>query len=201
MGVPFWAGEFAYQWDELWLGGQRFPGLAQLSGPGIKRKLDVKNPKGAAGASLKDEGDELGRIDIKLKLWTEAQLRELEHLLPNIHPRRKGGPKSPLEIYHPLAALLGLKRIYIDQIPIPAHDRKGTLVVNFKAIEWVPRPKPQKKAAGSGGSNKYDDPQDGVTQTIVEELPPPEGSVDNSGMEAAIDAILTGLENTVDNSV
>lgn len=210
MGIPYWAGEFAYQWDQLWLGGQLFPGIAQLSGPGIKRKLDEKNPKGASGASLTDEGDELAHFDVKLKLWTEAHKDEFERLLPDIHPRRKGGPKSPIEIYHPVAALLGIKNIYIEQIPFPEHDRMGFLVFVLKCIEWVPAPKPQKKAAGSsgGGWDPFGAIKKGLNwgKSLTDYLPPmPTGSgapqVDNSGMEAAIAAILAAQDNTVDNSI
>jgi len=162
MPVPGFAGAFASQWDELWLGGTKFPGIATVSGSGIKRKLDVKNPKGAAGASLKDEGDELSRFDVTLKLWTDAQKDEFEALLPTIHPRRKGGPRSPLDIYHPSTEMLGIRQIYIEQIPIPKQNkREGTIEVELKCIEWVPAPKPINKGAGAKGKNKDDDVEGG----------------------------------------
>ena len=143
-------------WDELFVGGFKFPGLWTISGPGIERKIDTKKPKGKAKASLTDEGDELGRIDCRGMLHTDEQLAEFVALLPMIHPRRVGGPKSPTDFYHPLANLLGIKQIYVNKIPIPKIERGGKLFVSFSVLEWVPKPKPQRRGVGGtgGGGNR-----------------------------------------------
>ena len=168
-------GATARMWDELWLGGALVPGVATVSGKGIERKIDTKNPKGASGASIKDEGDELTEFDIAIMQWSDAQRDAfVADFLPFITPRRKGGPKTPIETYHPVLELVGVTRIYVKGIPIPEHDkRKGTITWTLKCIEWVPAPVPQKKAAGSKGSNKNDDDLgDGVgyRQTEVESI-------------------------------
>jgi hypothetical protein len=184
MGLPDLSSD---QWDVLWLGGVQFPGVWTISGSGVSRKLDVKNPKGAAGASLTDEGDELALLDLDGFMWEQEQIDEFERLLPDIHPRRQGGPKTPLEIYHPMAKLLGIANIYIKQIPIPVHDKKQkTLRVSLKSIEWVPTPKVQKKGAGTKGY----------------------GAKGGADPLAELNAILTGLgnvgtslKNTVENAL
>jgi len=182
-------------WDELWLGGTKFPGIATVGGPGIKRKLDIKNAKGSAGASMEDEGDELGQINISLLLTTDAQKDEFVALMPDISPRRKGGPKSPLEIVHPLANVLGIVNIYIDSVPIFDHDKRAaTLTVNLHAYEWVPKPKPQSKGTGKGGAGSGTVTTDDVTSAIQDYLDKVREEF-NSGGPNALDGVKGDLAN------
>lgn len=157
-------------WHQLWLGGELFPGVAKLSGKGIARKLDKQNPKGAAGARLIDEGDELAEFDIALRLWEDEQQEQLLALLPSITPRRKGGPKRPLEIYHPTARVLGIQNIYIEQIPFPDHDwEHGHMLWKFKCTEWVPAPKPQAKGKGGGAGKSPKTGSDAEEKSALEQ--------------------------------
>lgn len=145
------------QWDELWLGGAgelvKFPGIWSVTGSGIQRKIDEKNSKGASKASIQDEGDKAAKLTLEGMLWTDEQVAEFEQLLPTIHPRQTGGPKSPVDIYHPLTELLGIKQIYTHGIPIPKHEKKqGRLVLRFDVTEWLPKPKTDKAGGGGSGS-------------------------------------------------
>lgn len=144
------------QWDELWLGSAgelvKFPGIWSVSGSGIQRKIDEKNAKGNSKAKIKDEGDKAGKITLEGILWSNELVEEFERLLAMVHPRQTGGPKSPLDIYHPLTELLGIKQLYVHGIPVPRHDKKqGILTVRFDVTEWIPEPKKDKKGKGGGG--------------------------------------------------
>ncbi len=145
------------EWDTLILGGEVFPGIASIGGSGLKRKIDIKKPKGSDGASLRDEGYEPARLAVELLIYSIADWDLLQALLPLINPRKKGGVRSPLVITHPITRSLGINSIYVDTIPIFDHDKRNQWIkVRFTAIEWFPAPKPVKKAAGSGGSNQKD---------------------------------------------
>lgn len=155
MSVPAPDGEFAYQWDALWLGGALIPGIARLSGDGIKRKLDVKKQKGKAGATIEDEGDEPAKFSAELLLWNGDMLAQFEEMKEDINPRKRGGKKYVLDIYHPAAAFLGIDRVYVTGISMPDHDkRQGTVKIKIDFLEWFPEPPPQKVGAGKGAGTK-----------------------------------------------
>ncbi|NBC17440.1 MAG: hypothetical protein GVY18_09035 [Bacteroidetes bacterium] len=153
MPVPGFDGEFAYQWDDLWLGGTKMPGIAQLGGDGIKRKLDVKRQKGKAGARIRDEGDEPAKFHASLFFWNASLFTEFESLKEDINPRKRGGEKYVLDLYHPAAAFLGIDRVYVVQIGMPEHDkRQATVRIQIDFLEWFPDPPPQKNLGkGKGG--------------------------------------------------
>lgn len=158
MTVPSFIGPTAYQWDDLWLGGVKFPGIARVTGSGIQRKLDVQRKKGAAGAKLKDEGDDPGTGTIELRMWTTAQFEEYQRLLPDINPRKRGGTKFVLDVFHPVLNLANINRIYMKGLPLVDHDKRmGTITARMEFLEWFPEPVPQKPPPGGGTSVKEDE--------------------------------------------
>lgn len=164
------------QWDTLWLGGARIPGIARLTGDGIARKLDVKKQKGKAGASIEDEGDEPAKFDAEIFLWNGQLLAEFESIKEDINPRKRGGKKYVLDIYHPAAAFLGIDRCYLTSIGMPDHDkRQGTVRIRLSFLEWFPDPPPQKPAGGGvkgkGAWNGYQ----GARQANVTAYHPSDG--------------------------
>ena len=152
--APFWneSGEGQDQWDQLILAGNTWPGLADVSGSGVKHRIDVKKTKGKDGSVLKDNGMDPAKLKINLRIWTAEQWSRFNELLPLIHPKRKGGSREPTELIHPQANLLGIKAIYINQIDFHDLDRSNRIMtVTMSAIEWIPRPAPVKRGAGTAG--------------------------------------------------
>lgn len=153
-GLSWW-GDAVNDWDTLVLGGETWPGIATVTGSGVARKLDVKRKKGADVGTLKDEGYINGKLSIELRIWTQDQWRELQRLLPIIHPRRKGGDRKPLQIIHPVANLLGIENVYTEKLPIPSLDKgKGIMVFSFDVIEWTDVAKEVKNASGTGQASR-----------------------------------------------
>ncbi len=153
---PFW-GEVvnngATYWDLIIIADLEFLGFAELTG-GVSRDIQVNKPKGSDGATITDNGYKPAQISVTLKLVTQLDWDEYQEiLLPAIHPRRKGGPRTPVVLTHPALNVLGVTRIYFTSIGAPkiGSDKIGT--VELKAIEWFPAPKPVKKAAGKGKTN------------------------------------------------
>lgn len=144
-GLPFWdTAVNAMAWDTLILGGNVWPGVASLSGQGVSRDIDVKKAPGEDGATFTDKGYEPARLTARLLIYNWQDFAMLQMLLPDVHPRRKGGTTQPLDIYHPITALLGIQTVYVDKIPIVEHDKaNGWISVELSMIEWMPAPKPK----------------------------------------------------------
>jgi len=147
----FGGGELAtYEWDTIYLGGVRWPGIASVSGKGIARRIDVKRSKGSDGARLKDEGNDPAEFSISIMIYNQGDWVELQQLLPTVSPRRPGGPRSPIGVIYPSLQVLGITTCYIKAVPVFALDKTTQqLTVTLECIEWIPRPKPVKKGSGT----------------------------------------------------
>lgn len=186
-GLSFW-GNPDNDWDALILGGEQWPGLATVTGAGVARKLDVKATKGSDVGTIKDNGYVNGKLVIELQIWTEDQWRELQRLLPIIHPRRKGGDRKPLQIIHPVANLLGIDNVYVQKLPTPSLDKgRGIMVFRFEVLEWVEEAKPVKVASGAAGAGGAAAKKP-LTDDQLRELGLPPNPVDPPGQNYANDA-------------
>lgn len=155
MTLAWWA-DGSLLWDTLILGGEVMPGLSAVTGD-VARKLDIKPVKGTDGATMSDEGYEPGPIQIATRLFTQQQWTELQRLLPRFHPRAAGGTRSPLDIWHPAANLIGITTIYIRKIAMPVIDAKRVATVVIEAVQWFPAPKPAtKNTKAPKGGGKID---------------------------------------------
>lgn len=156
-GLPYWDDrDDPLAWDTLILDDEIWPGICEISGAGVSRKVDVKKGKGEDGATIKDEGYDLARLSITITIYDEEDWVQLQRLLPTVHPKRKGGTRTPISIVNPQCNLLGVSSIYIDKISIPKKPKSGDGLVELEmsAIEWVPEPAPVKGGAGTGtGAN------------------------------------------------
>lgn len=135
-------------WETLLLGGEVMPGVAAVQCD-VERKLDIQSLKGGDGATISDEGYIPSPVQIALKLWLREQWMDWLRLLPTIHPRTKGGVRSPLEIQHPATDALGIQTIYVRKIGSPRGEGGGERTITLDAIEWFPAPKPIKKTTAS----------------------------------------------------
>lgn len=162
-GLPYWDDRsWPDAWDTLVLGVDTWPGVCEVSGAGVSRKIDVKKAKDQDGATLKDEGYQPARFTITQTIYDEDQWVLLQQLLAKVHPRKKGGPREPLEIFNPQVNFLGITQVYIDKISIPKKPSAGDglVSVDLSCIEWIPTPKPAPATGGSGGATAWDDSND-----------------------------------------
>lgn len=138
------------------LGGDTWPGLAVVECD-VSRAVDSQKRKGDDGANLVDQGYEPAKVKIVITGWLDEQQSELERLLPRIHPRRKGGIRTPLDIWHPTTQLVGVRQIYVTRVgpwTFGTGAQFGSWTMSIEAVEWFPAPKPAKaktkKAAVDG---------------------------------------------------
>jgi len=192
----FGGGELdSYEWDYLYLAGQQWPGICEVTGSGVSRRIDAKATKGSDGAVLKDNGMDLAKLTLKLTLWDADQWANVQALLPTVHPRRAGGARNPTSISTPYTKLLGINNIYIKSIGIPQLDKtKQILTLTMQAIEWVPAPKPVKHAAGGGSSSGTD--WDKLGNAVDQIGDAAADAYDDSPAEHAVDGV-TGIAGDI----
>ena len=174
-GLPFWTGND--DWQEMVLGGIRWPGIWTISGSGAVRNLDMKKAKGSDIATLKDEGYKNAALTATGTIWTAAQWKELQALLPEVHPRRYGGDRTPLQLVHPAANFIGVDSVYLRGISIPELDaaKGGPIIVELDFLEWTPAPKPVTKGTGTGtgkggGKSKAEEAADRAQSDWMDDL-------------------------------
>lgn len=149
--VPFWnEPNGTDDWDVLILGGEFMPGIARVQLT-VEYDLDTKKPKGSDGWSMTDNGEVPAPLSIELLMWTSAQLREFERVLPLLRAAKKGGRRDPLGIVHPIASLAGIDAVTIKKFTLPMPDSVNGWRVPIEAIQWFPEPKPKTQAIGKGG--------------------------------------------------
>jgi hypothetical protein len=133
--------------DVCIIAGVRVPGVVDVQ---VKqsRKVERKSPKGGGGARMTDNGYPGAEVSITVQLWTAVHRAEFySTLLPKISPRTPDGPKNPVAIEHWKTAFYGVKDIYIEGIE-DGNESGGVQTIRLNAPEWLPGPKPVKKAPG-----------------------------------------------------
>lgn len=141
-------------WDVAIIGEDTWPGVPTVTCT-VARSVDVQKSDGSDGATLKDKGYEPAKVTVVFRFWTAAQWGEAQRLLPKIHPRTKGGIRTPVDFLHPATLMVGVRQVYITEISAPETDGQGVVTLSMQAVEWFPAPKPAKsnvkKAKSSGG--------------------------------------------------
>lgn len=142
MPLPDWTK--TEDWDALYLGGRRVPGVATVQvklGGGI----DTKKSKGRKRSKPKDVGIEPARLEIEMELQP-SEIEAFETFVRVLRPIQRGTPREPIEITHPQARLWGINVVLIGDIEVPHPGPGGDLFVSFVAIEWA-KPDKVKKAS------------------------------------------------------
>ena len=157
-GLP-WITDGSLLWDTLLLGGEVWPGLPTVTST-VSRSIDKQKKKGDDGANLVDQGYEPAKVKIVIRIWLQEQWDDLQSKLATVHPRKKGGVRTPVDIIHPETQLKGVRQIYVEEIgeAVPGTGAQtGMLTITLTASEWFPEPKPAKpntkksKAEAKGG--------------------------------------------------
>lgn len=149
---PYWQDNTDVSWDLLVIADLEFVGFATLIG-GMDRDIQIKKPKGADGATMTDNGYNPAKFSITLKLVEQVDWDAYQNdLLPQIHPRRKGGSRTPVIVTHPAINVNGVSRVYFTQIGMPEIGSDKIATVKLQCVEWFPAPRVVKKAAGKGAT-------------------------------------------------
>ena len=151
--IPFWL-DCPTIYDTCMLGGILLPGLAQVTGSD-GRELDIKKAKGVNGATITDNGSDVEDVNIVLTIWTRAQWKAFQAIVPQINPSNTKTKKSPKDIVHPILNLFEIRRVYIQKISLPQPSRlKGAMEVTIACKGW--RPEPKNPASTTNTAKKSD---------------------------------------------
>lgn len=123
-------------WDRLQLGTFVMPGIWEITSGECARQVDHKKTKDKDGARIKDLGLLPPRFSARGRMVSPEDWDSLQQIIPDINPRKKGGPKFPLSIFHPAVALLGVNTIYVERIR-PPELKDGVLEIQIDMIEFA----------------------------------------------------------------
>lgn len=144
--LPHWE-DPGSPWDKLILGDNVMPGVWAIIGGECARQVDHKKTKEKDKARIKDLGLLPPRLQAKGRMVSRlpngdptGDWEALQRIMPDINPRKAGGPKFPLKIYHPAAALIGVSVIYVERVR-PPEVEGGILTLAIDMIEWTESPK------------------------------------------------------------
>lgn len=167
--LPHWEDPEA-PWDKLTLGVHVMPGVWEITGGECFRQIDEKKSKDKDSARIRDMGLRPPRLQARgrLALYTPSgdltdEWDRLQQVMPDINPKKPGGLKQPLSIYHPAAALLGITTIYVERVR-PPEVQDGILELAIDMIEWTAEPKKTKVASKAKVATSQD------TAIMVEQL-------------------------------
>jgi hypothetical protein len=151
--APFWdVEELGYEsygnygqlsaWNVVFLGGMSMPGLAEVTNGACERKLDIKNAKGADGATISHNGYEPAKLDVLLTLATPQDWSLFQQVLPLIKPKLGKLPSQPLAFSHPSTDPYGIDKVIVESVGIPKKGKvPGTREVHIKLVQWAPSKK------------------------------------------------------------
>lgn len=162
------------EWDVLYLGGQRMPGVARVE-IDLPSSLDVQKPKGGKKAVVQDKGAMPATVKIELELLPE-DLPDLDSAISKVRARAKNGVQEELAIAHPNARLFGVNMVKVGRISSPMPRSGGTLTISIEAIEHVKAPKAIKKPSPKPKSEEPWDDQVQDAQRALREPPSKTGA-------------------------
>jgi hypothetical protein len=163
-------------WDILYLGGKRVPGVASVE-VSMASGIKTDQPKGAKKASQKDKGAPPAKVHVSIELLP-AEIEEYEReIVPLLRPRNVFAPREPLEISHPNTRLWGINVVLPGEIESPHPTSGGTKKESFTLEEWAPQPTKIRKASNKP---KNEDEAGWNVQPLIDNLRPA-----NSGAAAA----------------
>jgi hypothetical protein len=137
--IPWWyEDDDEHVWDRLQLGKHVMPGIWKVSCV-CARDIDKKKGKGKDGAKIKDRGYDAAEVSFVGKLESKDDWQALQQILPDIHPRKKGGKRKDMTAAHPSLAVMGVTRIYVKSIKAPEIE-DGIMEMTIEAIEFIPSP-------------------------------------------------------------
>ncbi len=135
MTVPFWRDG---SWDRTKLGGEVLPGMTASFDVDVARDVKKVKAKKEDGPSLSDDGYTGAGVKIVQEVYTEEQLLLLSVRAAALMPKTPGGPSTPQDVVHPLAAFFGVNALLVQSMSAGKPTKGGRFALNINALEWFP---------------------------------------------------------------
>lgn len=154
-------------WEVLFLGGKRMPGVATVE-ISLASGLEVQKARGKKKARVKDGGIPPADVSIELELLPE-ELPALERVIDLLRPRSTHGARRDLVIVHPNAKLWGVNRVKIKTIGSPQPGPGGSFTLKLTALEHTDTPTKVKKPSAKPAN---EDPDAWNVDPLIDALRP-----------------------------
>lgn len=154
------------EWDALYLGGKRMPGIARVE---VHRPtgLEIRKSRGKKKARLVDPGMPPAELNIEIEVEPE-EMEALSEAMNLLLPRGKNASQKELQIGHPAAAFFGIAMVKIGDMGSPHPAPGGSFFLSFTAIEHCPEPPKVKKPKPASN----EDEEWGAVDPLIDKLKP-----------------------------
>lgn len=143
-------------WDQLYLAGRVFPGLALVKVKG-GQKIDRKDAPGSDGETTVQQGEKAKDVDIVHRMWLPEHWDEFEECFLLLEPVAE--KRRPVDIVTSQTAFRLITSVIIEEIDGPNWEPdKRWMELRYKCIEHKPPPpknttkKNEASAAQSGAA-------------------------------------------------
>ena len=128
--------------DAIWLGGQKSPGLCDVSGANSPRKWDQAVGYGMGGATSRYLGTGLSEFSIKFRLYGDPKVPDPDWLAWKkfseavLMKPPAGAQPRVLDIWHPELERLKIKSVGVVDVAQAYQSESGEWTIEVKFIEW-----------------------------------------------------------------
>ncbi len=170
MAIP-WPDRAPSKWDTVVLGGVALPGIGTVAVK-LSNELDVKKPKGGAGASVTAQGPEAATVTITLAFHSAEHLAEWQDAVKVLRPKKD--VVSAKKIVHPKTQIYSIDAVLVQTIDDEDNKRGDTYTVKIHCVEFTGTPK-----GAQTKTEKRLDPREQILAETITNLPKP--SAGNTG--------------------
>jgi hypothetical protein len=124
-------------WDRFVVAGRALPGVATVKSS-REVAIDERNSVGNDGATLTHTGNRSGKVDVRLRLWTQKQWDEWEKRVPELLAKSGKTRPSPVTVYHPTLAVLGIKSLICTKVDGGHAQPGGLCEIELNFVEFLP---------------------------------------------------------------
>ncbi len=144
--------------DYVILGGQRSPGLAEISDASSPRRWDERKGYGLSGSTVVFRGIGLAKPILTLRLYSAEDFAAWESWRPLVARPPLGSRPRALDIWHPFLEEAGIGSVVVEDVSQPVQSGDGEWTITIKLIEYR-RPK-LTLARPDGSDTRLTDPID-----------------------------------------
>ncbi len=140
-------------WDNIYIGQVKSPGIAIVTGFKRDNEWDVKKGKGTVGATITYVGKPPAKGNVVFQLWQPVHFIEWESFRPLLlyDPTKKA--PSPVDIYYPSLADLGITSVVVESIGAIEHQGKQLYTISVDFLEYFPPPKKSAVSTPAGSKS------------------------------------------------
>lgn len=140
MALPFPQDPDGDTWYEITIAGVKFRGEVEVDGAKRALRADVRNRRGARGASIATHGRKLAEPKITLRAWTAEQHAQLETIAERAFPSTRTARHDAVAVDYPPLAFHGITQVLVHEVDGPKPLDNGMTEMVLSTYEFHPPP-------------------------------------------------------------